>query len=129
MSLAGRWGAKFKMSDWEDEYDGDGVAIQKSVTKPAPTEWKLPSSDSQRESVSFGVRNGPRFGGLRQERGDRSGGGSEYRSRRGGGEGRQPPRSTERRTFSDEKSDFSPPVTFTVENASIGRVIGRFLKR
>ncbi|KAM9345121.1 putative ATP-dependent RNA helicase DDX43 [Symphorus nematophorus] len=113
------------MSDWEDEYDGDGVAIQKPVTKPAPTEWKSPSYDSQRESVSFGARNGPRFGGPREGRGERSGGGSEYRSRRGGGEGRQFPRSTERRTFGEENSDSSPPVTLSVENASVGRVIGR----
>lgn len=113
------------MSDWEDEYE-DGVAlVQKPAPKSAPTEWKLQCHDRQRESV----RNGSRFGAPREERADRSGGGSEYRSRRGGGEGRPLPRGPGRRTAGDEKSDFSPPVIVTVENASVGRVIGGFLKQ
>ncbi|XP_076599813.1 putative ATP-dependent RNA helicase DDX43 [Chaetodon auriga] len=87
------------MSDWEDEYNEDGVAIQKPASKAAPTIWKLPDDDRQSENVFFGVRSRAQFGSV--------------------------PRSTGRRTFGDGKSDSSPPVTFTVENALIGRVIGR----
>lgn len=113
-----------KMSDWEDEYSADGVAIQKPATKSAPPEWNLPCDDRH------GVRNESRVGAPREWRADRGGEGSEYRSRRGGGEGRPFTRNTDRgrQTFGDEKSDSSPPVTITVENASVGRVIGRFLK-
>ncbi|XP_049456445.1 probable ATP-dependent RNA helicase DDX43 isoform X1 [Epinephelus fuscoguttatus] len=105
------------MSDWEEEYDEGGVAIQKPATKSAPTEWKPPSYDSRRENVCFGVRGGGRSGAPREWRADRGGGGegSEYTSRANGGEGRPG-----RRTFGDER-----PVTFTVESASVGRVIGR----
>ncbi|XP_044070887.1 probable ATP-dependent RNA helicase DDX43 [Siniperca chuatsi] len=110
------------MSDWE-EYNEGCVAIQKPATKSPPTEWKLPCNDRQRENVFFGVRNGARFGGSREWRADRSGERSEYKSRRG--EGRPLPRSTRQRSFGDEKSDSSPPVIVTVENASVGRVIGR----
>lgn len=116
------------MSDWEDEYNEDGVAIQKPAPKSAPTEWKLPCEDRPRENGNFGVRSGARFGAPREWRADRSGEGSESRGPRGGGEGRPFPRSTgPRRTFGDEKLDSSPPVTVTVESASIGRVIGGFL--
>uniref|UniRef100_A0A4W6DWD1 RNA helicase n=1 Tax=Lates calcarifer TaxID=8187 RepID=A0A4W6DWD1_LATCA len=113
------------MSDWEDEYDEDGVAIEKSATKSVPTEWKLPCDDSQRENVFFGVRNGTRCGGLRERKADRGG---DFKSRRG--DGRLFPPNTNRgasgrRTFGDENSDSSPPVTITVENASVGRIIGR----
>ncbi|XP_035519612.1 probable ATP-dependent RNA helicase DDX43 [Morone saxatilis] len=110
------------MSDWEEE---DEVAIPKPTTKSAPTEWRLPCDDRQRENVFFGVRNRTTFGGARGGRADRSGEELEFKSRRGAGEGRTFPRSTGRRTFGDEDSDSSPPVTFTVENASVGRVIGR----
>lgn len=105
------------MSDWEEEYDEGGVAIQKPATKSAPTEWKPPSYDSRRENVCFGVRGGGRSGAPREWRADRGGGGegSEYTSRANGGEGRPG-----RRTFGDER-----PVTFTVESASVGRVIGK----
>uniref|UniRef100_A0A8C4EZW4 RNA helicase n=1 Tax=Dicentrarchus labrax TaxID=13489 RepID=A0A8C4EZW4_DICLA len=112
------------MSDWEEE---DEVTIRKPTTKSAPTERKLPWDDRQRENVFFGVRNRTTFGGARGGRADRSGEELEFRSRRGAGEGRNVtfPRSSGRRTFGDEDSDSSPPVTFTVENASVGRVIGR----
>ncbi|XP_073337366.1 probable ATP-dependent RNA helicase DDX43 [Pagrus major] len=111
------------MSDWEDEYDEGGVAIQRPATKPAPTEWNLPCGDLPRENVSFGVRNGTRFGAPREGRAGRSGGDvSEDTSWRGG---RSFTRSTGHRSFGDEKSDSSPPVTLSVENASVGRVIGR----
>ncbi|XP_070697534.1 probable ATP-dependent RNA helicase DDX43 [Pempheris klunzingeri] len=118
------------MSDWEEEYNEDSVDIQKPAKKSAPTEWKLPHDDRRRGNVCFGVRNENRFGAPREWRADRSAGGSEYRSRRGGGEGRPCPWGTDRgdagrRTYGDEKSDCSPPVTITVENASVGRIIGR----
>lgn len=126
---AARCGAESKMSDWEDEYSEDGVAIQKPATNSAPATWKLPPDNRQRENAFGGVGNGPRFGGSREVRGERSGVGGDFNYPRDGG--RQFSRSTGwggsgRRTFDDERSDYAPPVTITVENASVGRVIGRF---
>ncbi|XP_053189063.1 probable ATP-dependent RNA helicase DDX43 [Scomber japonicus] len=121
------------MSDWEDEYDEGGVAIpKKTVTNAAPTEWKSACDERRPESVSFGARNGARFGGSREWRGDRGGGGggTDYNNPRDGGGGRQFPRSRDggggagRWTFG-EKSEASPHVTMTVENGSVGRIIGR----
>uniref|UniRef100_A0A3Q3ESN5 RNA helicase n=1 Tax=Labrus bergylta TaxID=56723 RepID=A0A3Q3ESN5_9LABR len=112
------------MDDWEDEYTADGVAIYKPVTKSS--EWKPPCSDSLKENVSFGVRNGARFGAPREWRAHR---GTEKRSWRDGGEGRPFPRSTERegppgrRPFEEE--NYNSPVTIHVENALVGRIIGR----
>lgn len=117
------------MSDWEEEYDEDGVAIQKTPFKSAQRDYKLPFDDRQRENVFFGARNGTRFGASRDGRIGRSCEGTEYKSRRGGGEGRPLTRSTGRRIFGAENSDSSPPVTITVESVSIGRIIGRLLKQ
>lgn len=105
------------MSDWEDEYDEDGVAIQKPATQAAPTEWKLPGDDRQRENVFFGVRSRVKFGAPSGGRDECIYEGSAFNRWRGGAEGRKVPQSTARRTFSDGKSDSSPPVTITVENA------------
>uniref|UniRef100_A0A7N6AL29 RNA helicase n=1 Tax=Anabas testudineus TaxID=64144 RepID=A0A7N6AL29_ANATE len=107
------------MSDWEDEYDEDGVAFQKPATKSAPAQWKLPCDD--RQHVFFGVKNGNKFGASRRVKADTSG---------WSGGGRQLTRSTDhgapgRRSFNDEKLDSNPPVTIFVENAFVGRVIGR----
>ncbi|KAM6997243.1 putative ATP-dependent RNA helicase DDX43 [Tautogolabrus adspersus] len=113
------------MADWEDEYTKDGVAIYKPVTKSALNEWQSPRSDGHNENVSFGVRNGARFGAPREWRAHRGDEAPEQRSRRDGGEGRPFPQSTYRegppgrRTFDDEKCNSSPPVTINVENASI----------
>ncbi|KAF3841824.1 hypothetical protein F7725_023775 [Dissostichus mawsoni] len=116
------------MADWEDEYNVDGVAIQKPATTSAPTEWKPYRDDSQKQSVFFGVRNGTRSAASRDWQADRGDQESEYRSRRGGGEGRPFTRRTGgpgRGTFGDEKSDSSQPVTFAVENSLVGRIIGK----
>ncbi|KAM6922830.1 putative ATP-dependent RNA helicase DDX43 [Lycodopsis pacificus] len=115
------------MSDWEEDNSEGGVAIP---TKTAPTEWKLPHDDSQGQDVFSGVRNGAKSGASREWRADGNVYGSEYKSRRGGGEFRPFSRSTDRGgpgrpTFGDGKSDSSQAVTFTVENASVGRIIGR----
>ncbi|XP_034008414.1 LOW QUALITY PROTEIN: probable ATP-dependent RNA helicase DDX43 [Trematomus bernacchii] len=126
--MVSRWRAKLKMADWEDEYDVDGVAIQKPATTSAPTEWKPYRDDSQKQSVSFGVRNGTRSAASRDWQADRGDQESEYRSRRGGGEGRSFPWSSGgpgRGTYGDEKSDSSQPVTFAVENSLVGRIIGK----
>lgn len=117
------------MSDWEDEYDADGVAIHSPATSSAPAQWKLQCDD--RQNVFFGV-NGNGFGASREVKSDGGDEGAVYQSWRGGG--RQFTRSTDRgapgrRTFNDEKLDSSLPVTITVENASVGRVIGRFLNK
>lgn len=118
------------MSDWEDEYDADGVAIQKPAASSAPAQWKLPCDD--RQNVFFGVKNGNRFGASREAKGDHSDEGALNKS--WGGGGRQFTRTTDRgapgrRTFNDKKLGSSPPVTITLENAAVGRVIGRILKR
>uniref|UniRef100_A0A3Q4GYA7 RNA helicase n=1 Tax=Neolamprologus brichardi TaxID=32507 RepID=A0A3Q4GYA7_NEOBR len=105
------------MSDWEDEYDQDGVAIYKPATKPAPADWKFSCNDRQRENVVFGVKNGTKFGAPREMRANRSGPGPEVNKWGDrGGPGRQT-------TFNKEES--SRPLTITVETTSIGRVIGR----
>ncbi|XP_013885154.1 putative ATP-dependent RNA helicase DDX43 isoform X3 [Austrofundulus limnaeus] len=107
------------MSDWEDEYDKDGVAIEnKPAPKPAAAHYKLPWSGSVKGGdVDFGGR---RFGGSRESKGDCRGAcaGLEFRSRRR-------PRDREDKRSETENSDCSAPVTMTVENASVGRVIGR----
>lgn len=107
------------MSDWEDEYDQDGVAIYKPATKPASADWKFSCNDRQRENVVFGVKNGTKFGAPRQRRANRSGPGPEVNKWGGGSDRGGPGRQT---TFSKEES--SRPLTITVETTSIGRVIG-----
>ncbi|KAK1905020.1 putative ATP-dependent RNA helicase DDX53 [Dissostichus eleginoides] len=114
------------MADWEDDYSVDGVAIQKPATTSAPTEWKPYRDDSQKQIVFYGVRNATWSAASRDWQSDRGDQESEYRSRRGGGEGRPFTRRTGgpgRGTFGDEKSDSSQPVTFTVENSLVGRII------
>uniref|UniRef100_A0A3Q0S5Y8 RNA helicase n=1 Tax=Amphilophus citrinellus TaxID=61819 RepID=A0A3Q0S5Y8_AMPCI len=94
------------MSDWEDEYDQDGVAIN----KPAPklqTGWKLPDNDRQKKNVG---------------KANCSGAGPQVRSWRSGGDFGGPGR---QRTYVNEKLDSAPPLIITVESASVGRIIGR----
>lgn len=111
------------MSDWEDEYDEAGHAIQKPTPKLAPTEWKSAGGDYSKGNVYFGVRRGASFGAPREEgRADRGSGDSGFVSRRG--ERDQGGTSRNRRTVSNEKSHFSQPVTIRLENAFVGRVIG-----
>nr|XP_019943914.1 PREDICTED: probable ATP-dependent RNA helicase DDX43 [Paralichthys olivaceus] len=104
------------MSDWEED---------SSLQEPEP---RSRCEDRPRDRVFYGARDGPRFGGPRHWRADRS---DDRRSPAGGREGRAfPPDADrggarERRTFGGERSDSSPPVTLTVENASVGRIIGR----
>uniref|UniRef100_A0A3Q0S5P9 RNA helicase n=1 Tax=Amphilophus citrinellus TaxID=61819 RepID=A0A3Q0S5P9_AMPCI len=93
------------MSDWEDEYDQDGVAIN----KPAPklqTGWKLPDNDRQKKNVG---------------KANCSGAGPQVRSWRSGGDFGGPGR---QRTYVNEKLDSAPPLIITVESASVGRIIG-----
>ncbi|TMS04246.1 putative ATP-dependent RNA helicase DDX43 [Larimichthys crocea] len=105
------------MSDWEEEYDENGVAIDIPAPKPsAPTNY---DEDRSRENVFFGVRRGARFAAPRESRE-----GSEFKHRRGGGGG-ESYRSTRRTNFGEERSNCSQPVIVTVENASVGRIIGR----
>uniref|UniRef100_A0A3P8RQ57 RNA helicase n=1 Tax=Amphiprion percula TaxID=161767 RepID=A0A3P8RQ57_AMPPE len=104
------------MSDWEDEYNEDGVAIQKPVAKSAPIERKVSFNDRQGQNVHFGVRSCGRFGAFSEGIANDSGEGSQSKRWRNGGQ---------RRTFDNFKLDSSRPVTFTVDNAVIGRIIGR----
>nr|XP_046258681.1 probable ATP-dependent RNA helicase DDX43 isoform X2 [Scatophagus argus] len=113
------------MSDWEDEYDEEGVAIQRPALKSAQTEWKPPCDGRQRQSLFFGVRNAFRFGVPREDRDGSGAEGCQYKSRRGGRDVRSFSQSDGRRSFGSQRLDSSPPVKVTVENASVGRVIGR----
>ncbi|XP_051815804.1 probable ATP-dependent RNA helicase DDX43 [Acanthochromis polyacanthus] len=108
------------MSDWEDEYDGDGVAIQKPAAKSAPIERKMSLDYRQGQNVHFGVRRCGRFGS--EGAANVSGEGSQSKWWRDGGNRGG---FAQRRTFDNLKSDSSRPVTFTVENAVVGRIIGR----
>ncbi|TKS85872.1 putative ATP-dependent RNA helicase DDX43 [Collichthys lucidus] len=104
------------MSDWEEEYDENGVAIDIPAPKPtAPTNYDEYRS---RENVCFGVRRGARFGAPREGRE-----GSEFKHRRGGGDD-ESYQSTRRTNFGEERSNCSQPVIVTVENALVGRIIG-----
>uniref|UniRef100_A0A3Q3KJH0 RNA helicase n=1 Tax=Monopterus albus TaxID=43700 RepID=A0A3Q3KJH0_MONAL len=114
------------MSDWEDEYNEDGVAFQKPATNSAQTWCELSCGDRKRDNVVFGVRD--RCGPSGEGRADGTSGkgfdsrgwtsGREARSR--GAPGGRP--------FGDDKSASSRPVTITVENALVGRIIGNFFK-
>uniref|UniRef100_A0A674AJW4 RNA helicase n=1 Tax=Salmo trutta TaxID=8032 RepID=A0A674AJW4_SALTR len=114
------------MSDWEEENDVPTPAI----TAP-PTDWKSSWKGSAKENVCFGVENA---GGFRAPRGRGDPNGSHCQNWRDsyGGNDRVFSRSGDgyacrggRRGRGADGSASTPPVTFTVENTSIGRVIGR----
>lgn len=118
-----------KMSDWEDEYDENGVAIHNLPVKSPLTGCKLPVDwQYQRENVYCGVSNRSGFGSPRVEMPGRSYEGTQRRSGGGGDDGRPRTWTAGRRIFSDAKSDSSTPVTLSVESVKIGRVIGTFVK-
>lgn len=118
-----------KMSDWEDEYDENGVAIYNLPVKSALTGCKLPvDRQYQRENVYCGVSDRCGFGSPGVEKPGRSCEGTQRKSRGGGDDGRPRPWTAGRRIFGDAKSDSSPPVTLSVESVKIGRVIGTFAK-
>lgn len=118
-----------KMSDWEDEYDENGVAIHNLPVKSSLTGYKLPvDRQYQRENVYCGVNNRSGFGSSGVEMPERSYEGTQCRRGGGGGDGRPRTWTPGRRIFSDAKSDSSAPVTLSVESAKIGRVIGTFVK-
>ncbi|XP_072534235.1 probable ATP-dependent RNA helicase DDX43 [Salminus brasiliensis] len=113
------------MSDWEEEYDEDGVAIAgpSPVVSAQRTEWRPPSSFGSKGSVylggKFGVneqRNESDWRNLRNQHGDTNptdhlmcSDPDSGRGRRGGG----------------SRSGTGRPVLLSVENSLIGRVIGR----
>ncbi|XP_023825536.1 probable ATP-dependent RNA helicase DDX43 isoform X2 [Salvelinus sp. IW2-2015] len=115
------------MSDWEEENDVPTPAI----TAP-PTDWKSSWKGSAKENVCFGVGNA---GGFRAPRGRGDPNGSHcqnWRDSYGCNNDRVFSRSGDRYACRGERggrgadgSASTPPVTFTVENTSIGRVIGR----
>ncbi|XP_034041355.1 probable ATP-dependent RNA helicase DDX43 [Thalassophryne amazonica] len=95
------------MSDWEED-----DAERKPVTESSRRERKLTCDDRPKKNITFGVRKSggvkaPRRGGA-----DRFNRGFESKNR---GTDRPPPRGAEG----------SSPLTFTVENSSVGRIIGR----
>ncbi|XP_061767298.1 probable ATP-dependent RNA helicase DDX43 isoform X2 [Nerophis ophidion] len=105
------------MSDWEE----DELAANSAPTK------RKPSPDvPEKKNVSFGVRNGAKFGAWRPRGEDDDNGGlrrsrpnegrSFYRSADGGNPGR-------RTSYGANKSESA--VTITVENGLVGRIIGR----
>ncbi|MEQ2247228.1 hypothetical protein ILYODFUR_007208 [Ilyodon furcidens] len=108
------------MSDWEDDYDEEGVTIEKLVPKTTATNKKFVAKDGQGDGKVYAdMKTRTWFG---ESRGERSWEGTEFRSRRG-----QPDRgrSHGERRCGNEMSDGSRPLIFKVENLSIGRIIGR----
>ncbi|MED6278313.1 hypothetical protein CHARACLAT_022474, partial [Characodon lateralis] len=108
------------MSDWEDDYNEEGVTNEKLVPKTTATNKKLVAKDGQGDGKVYAdMKTRTWFG---ESRGERSWEGTEFRSRRG-----QPDRgrSHGERRCGNEMSDGSRPLIFKVENLSIGRIIGR----
>ncbi|XP_014875603.1 putative ATP-dependent RNA helicase DDX43 isoform X1 [Poecilia latipinna] len=111
------------MSDWEDEYDKHGVAIEKPAPKLSATNNTLLGKDSQGDgSVYSGLKSQTWSREPNEARVERRRDAFEFRSRRGetdrgGGPGD--------RRRGNEMSDGFQPLTFKVENMSIGRIIGR----
>ncbi|KAK5604642.1 hypothetical protein CRENBAI_013699 [Crenichthys baileyi] len=111
------------MSDWEDDYDEEGVAIEKLVHKTTATNKQLVAKDGHGDGKVYAdMKTRTWFGESREARGERSWEGTDFRSRRG-----QPDRgrSHGERRCENETSDRSRPLIFKVENLSIGRIIGR----
>lgn len=112
------------MSDWEEEYDEEGRAIE-TVVQKAPVQQRFPCYDHPREKRNESIR----FGGFRKVYGDAGGGYNNHQ--RGGSVNRTLAGDTERRgprkdrSFDGENSDSSPTMTLSVENSLIGRIIGK----
>lgn len=117
------------MSDWEEDYDAEGVVI----AKPAPTvqnsEWRLKAPEGK-ENVHFGVKGGrPVAFGKGTQDGpqwrdwrDKSDTCSRESSSRNGERDDSWKR---RRQTGWEGSGSSNHMKFTVDNSVIGRVIGK----
>lgn len=102
------------MSDWEEDEN-------ESVPQPTSAKW-TPTGN-----ISFGVRNSNKIGAFCENVGDnyRSGGRGEGKSR--GNDGRSFSQTNERgpdgrRQFGSDRAN--SPVTITVENGLVGRIIG-----
>lgn len=106
-----------KMSDWEDEYDERGA-------KQAPAGIDWPVNTRQGENVSFGTKNTNRFVPSHGRCDNYTEGfqGRGWRGKKSFVPGRNcgPPL---RRPFGDRADTSS--ITITVENALVGRIIGR----
>uniref|UniRef100_A0A3B4B4J2 RNA helicase n=1 Tax=Periophthalmus magnuspinnatus TaxID=409849 RepID=A0A3B4B4J2_9GOBI len=109
------------MSDWEDEYDEHGVAIDKNGTKTAPAAWDVPYKGPERENVSFGFKRGSRFVTPSEGRSESNDGGYQRRSWRG----ERPPSQGRQHGADSRDGAVSRAVNITVDNALVGRVIGR----
>ncbi|XP_023182740.1 probable ATP-dependent RNA helicase DDX43 [Xiphophorus maculatus] len=111
------------MSDWEDEYDECGVAIEKPAPNLSATNSTLLGKDSQGHgSVYSGIKTQTWFREPSEARVESRRDAFEFRSRRGETDRGEGP---EDRRRGSEVSDGSQPLTFKVENMSIGRIIGR----
>ncbi|XP_032408961.1 putative ATP-dependent RNA helicase DDX43 [Xiphophorus hellerii] len=111
------------MSDWEDEYDECGVAIEKPTPNLSATNNTLLGKDSQGHgSVYSGIKTQTWFREPSEARVESRRDAFEFRSRRGETDRGEGP---EVRRRGSEMSDGSQPLTFKVENMSIGRIIGR----
>ncbi|KAJ0005211.1 hypothetical protein NQD34_011425 [Periophthalmus magnuspinnatus] len=108
------------MSDWEDEYDEHGVAIDKNGTKTAPAAWDVPYKGPERENVSFGFKRGSRFVTPSEGRSESNDGGYQRRSWRG----ERPPSQGRQHGADSRDGAVSRAVNITVDNALVGRVIG-----
>lgn len=100
------------MSDWEDEYDESGVAIDRAPRKQPPPERNGAQKCSQRENVCFGMKAA------------RNGRTDEHQAR-GPDKGDRGRISRQSRFPGDERRDGGRPLVFNVEKAVIGFIIGR----
>lgn len=112
------------MSDWEDEYDEDGVAIETPPPKLCQTRHDLPLHDQYQSKTAF--HSTYNFGGPRVDRASRSHRGFQHSGRDDGGSRAWEGGSLMFRDRSD--SGRRPTVTLTVDSAKVGRVIGKFPK-
>ncbi|KAK7902125.1 hypothetical protein WMY93_018894 [Mugilogobius chulae] len=110
------------MSDWEDEYNERGTAVHKKETKPAPAVWDVPYKGREREAASFGASRGVTPGNERSGSYNDSSRERSWRSERPSSRGREHGAPSRRLGWDGAESK---AMTISVENALIGRVIGR----
>lgn len=118
------------MSDWEDDYDAEGVVIAKPAPTVQNTEWQ-PKAPEGKENVYFGVKHGrpaalgkgsqdgPQWRNWRDKADTCT---REFSSRNGERDDSRKSRCQTDR----EGSGSSNHIKFTVDNSFIGRVIGKF---
>ncbi|XP_050982743.1 probable ATP-dependent RNA helicase DDX43 isoform X1 [Labeo rohita] len=116
------------MSDWEDEYDTDGVAISKplAVQTVSVKSWRPPSPRGapSRQTTSVGAKFGGDGEQWRNWR-DRDPGSNVYDGATGKNNSYSRSRTGPTGCRGGGDRSGSSPVTLSVENSLVGRIIGR----